>query len=220
MFWFYYLHIIPLSLTLENDIVLHVQQQQLLFLELQKVYQWKTVCCGNRIHTSHQEYCKRHTNCQEHKEQEHKGQKVTDHPLSLHKDSMWNQSIQHQELWDTIQKDIDRLCFDLKQTTKVVIHNVLFVWSRMNPHISYRQGMHEIVAILYLVVETKEKDSSLLETNVFILFFHIMNQIQPWYESNLILHSCTNMYLFLQTLDIHVYNHIHDIQPQWFSMYF
>ena len=31
--------------------------------------------------------------------------------------------------------------------------NVLFVWCRMHPDTSYRQGMHELVAPLYFVLE-------------------------------------------------------------------
>jgi len=33
--------------------------------------------------------------------------------------------------------------------------NVLFVWSKLNPEISYRQGMNELVAVLTFIFFTE-----------------------------------------------------------------
>ena len=38
---------------------------------------------------------------------------------------------------------------------KKIMTNVLFVWCKLNPDISYRQGMNEIVAILTFIFFTE-----------------------------------------------------------------
>ena len=40
-----------------------------------------------------------------------------------------------------------------------VLNNVLFIWAKENPIPSYRQGMHEILAIIYLVLHRERKPS-------------------------------------------------------------
>ncbi|KAI8894099.1 rab-GTPase-TBC domain-containing protein [Globomyces pollinis-pini] len=77
-------------------------------------------------------------------------------PLSLEVSSPWQQSFHDAELKSTISQDVLRAFPDnpVFQQPKVrqILENVLFIWSKMNPNISYRQGMHELVAILFLVV--------------------------------------------------------------------
>jgi TBC1 domain family protein 5 len=91
---------------------------------------------------------------------------VLDNPLSTEANSQWNQFHRDQELLDTINKDVERLfprdLGDLFQRTGVadVVRKVLFVWSKANADISYRQGMHELLAPLVWVLL---HDADLLE---------------------------------------------------------
>ena len=39
-----------------------------------------------------------------------------------------------------------------------VMTNVLFVWSKVNPDVSYRQGMHELLAPILYVLEQDKVD--------------------------------------------------------------
>ena len=38
--------------------------------------------------------------------------------------------------------------FFLVKSTQTVLTNILFIWSKQNQEVSYRQGMNEIVAVL------------------------------------------------------------------------
>ncbi len=49
----------------------------------------------------------------------------------------------------TYQKDE---LFRLKET-KDILKEVLFIWSKKYPNISYKQGMNEIVAVLFVILE-------------------------------------------------------------------
>lgn len=80
--------------------------------------------------------------------------------------------------------------------------DILFTWSKLNPNISYRQGMHEIAAPVLWVVERDAVDSSTLpvtltaedelssdifastfiEHDTFALFNVIMTELKSAYE--------------------------------------
>ena len=46
---------------------------------------------------------------------------------------------------------------EIFQTLKIknILTNVLFVWSKLNPEISYRQGMNEIAAVVTVIYFTE-----------------------------------------------------------------
>jgi len=46
--------------------------------------------------------------------------KVIDHPLSVSRDSTWNQFFKDQEIWDEIEKDVKRTRTDLSFFYKAV----------------------------------------------------------------------------------------------------
>jgi hypothetical protein len=64
------------------------------------------------------------------------------------------------ELVSFIKGDLERLYvtgiddtyFEAKWRRDVLL-NILLVWALQNPHISYRQGMHEIVGPVLYVIE-------------------------------------------------------------------
>ncbi len=108
-------------------------------------------------------------------------------------------SYEDNDLKTGINKDLDRTRqeIDLFTQSKIrnIIANVLYIWSKENPDISYRQGMHELLAIIFLVFypyyfpstrkpkNTKEdiieylKDLELYKEDLYI-FFHDEEEIQ------------------------------------------
>ncbi|CAD5214538.1 unnamed protein product [Bursaphelenchus okinawaensis] len=77
-------------------------------------------------------------------------------PLSQKDENPWNQFFIDEGLRDSIQKDVDRtfpeLQFFQSHTTKRIMSDILFVYSKQNSHVSYRQGMHEILAPILFVI--------------------------------------------------------------------
>jgi len=125
-------------------------------------------------------------------------------------------SIYHndRELLEEIQKDLDRLyptgCGDffVQPELSKILSNVLFVWCKLNPSLSYRQGMHELAApILYTLyreaIPSRKKnvetaglgkdprrkmidqvlkcvlDMSFLEHDLFWIFERVMRDMKP-----------------------------------------
>ena len=108
-------------------------------------------------------------------------------------------SYEDNELKSLINKDLDRTHQDidlfLQNKIKNILANVLYIWSKENKDISYRQGMNELLAILFLVFypfyfpstrkpkNTKNdiieflKDIELYKEDLYI-FFHDEEEIQ------------------------------------------
>lgn len=84
---------------------------------------------------------------------------VKNNPLAQAEDSKWSKYFELQELQKSISIDLERLNFDdeyfNRDTEKVqgVMLRILTVWSSVNPVISYRQGMHELLAPLLAVLD-------------------------------------------------------------------
>jgi TBC1 domain family protein 5 len=80
---------------------------------------------------------------------------VVDDPLSKNSNNPWNSFFEDNELKTTIKQDVDRTYQDkdffLSKKIKDLLLNVLFVWSKLNPTVSYRQGMNEIAGLLTYV---------------------------------------------------------------------
>ena len=108
-------------------------------------------------------------------------------------------SYEDNDLKNSINKDLDRtrqeIDLFLQSKIKNILANVLYIWSKENQDISYRQGMHELLAILFLVFypyyfpctrkpkNTKNdiieflKDIELYKEDLYI-FFHDEDEIQ------------------------------------------
>ena len=108
-------------------------------------------------------------------------------------------SYEDTDLKDLINKDLDRthqeIDLFLQSKIKNILANVLYIWSKENQNISYRQGMHELLAILFLVFypyyfpctkkpkNTKNdiieflKDIELYKEDIYI-FFHDEEELQ------------------------------------------
>ena len=109
------------------------------------------------------------------------------------------ESYEDSELKIIINKDLDRtrqeIDLFLQSKIKNILANVLYIWSKENPSISYRQGMHELLAIIFLVFfpyyfpctrkpkNTKNdiieflKDIELYKEDIYI-FFHDEEEMQ------------------------------------------
>lgn len=64
-----------------------------------------------------------------------------------------------------IQQDLSRLypeySFFWQEKVQEILNNILFIWSKENPIPSYRQGMHELLAVVFLVLHRERKPSPL-----------------------------------------------------------
>jgi hypothetical protein len=69
---------------------------------------------------------------------------------------VWNEIIEDNEIKKIIQLDIVRTFqeFEIfrKAVTQRILSNILFVWAKGNKEVSYRQGMNEIIGILFLAM--------------------------------------------------------------------
>ncbi|GAM25547.1 hypothetical protein SAMD00019534_087220 [Acytostelium subglobosum LB1] len=125
-------------------------------------------------------------------------------PLSIDENSPWNKYFKNMELQKTISMDIERTYQDLEffqhQSTKEMMLRILFIYSMTNMTISYRQGMHELLApILYLFHGEADKynrqapsykdthiadtlyDKTYLEHDTFTFFLALMKISAGWF---------------------------------------
>ena len=108
-------------------------------------------------------------------------------------------SYEDNDLKSLINKDLDRtnqeIDLFLQNKIRNILANVLYIWAKENPDVSYRQGMNELLAILFLVFypfyfpstrkpkNTKSdiieflKDIELYKEDIYI-FFHDEDEIQ------------------------------------------
>eukprot|EP00944_MAST-04C_sp_MAST-4C-sp1_P007185 g7185.t1 len=115
-------------------------------------------------------------------------------------ETSWQKFYAEQELIKEIEKDMERLyptgCDEFFEdpTIREYMTNVLFLWSRMHPETSYRQGMHEILAPIVYQLEwdcVPEDDAAMddpitilasrkgIESDSFWCFDRIMVDMEP-----------------------------------------
>ncbi|OQR84668.1 alpha-1,3-mannosyltransferase [Achlya hypogyna] len=107
------------------------------------------------------------------------------HPLSDESGNPWHQVFEDEPLVREIKTDLDRLYpqgnemfFQERPELMGILRNVLFVWCKQHPAVSYRQGMHDLVAVLLYAVGG---DGEFAEHDVYILFSAIMTSMEPLY---------------------------------------
>lgn len=133
-----------------------------------------------------------------------------DNPLSQAAESPWAKFFQNAELEKLINQDIER-CYPDKdffqsQSVREMMMRLLFIYAKLNPSLSYRQGMHELLApIIYLLhnerdhPETDPDDAQItlepseekileslldlehLEADAFFIFKHLMDITGDWF---------------------------------------
>ena len=74
-------------------------------------------------------------------------------PLMSGKDNLWNEMLEDKDIKDWIYKDVVRTYQEYKFFNRKEIRDnmvtTLYYWSKTYPMFSYRQGMNEIIAIVY-----------------------------------------------------------------------
>ena len=81
------------------------------------------------------------------------GNLAANNPLMASEGSPWELYFRNQEVRDTIALDLERLHpgdeFYSSGDVQAALLDVLTVWSLENPSIGYRQGMHELAALIF-----------------------------------------------------------------------
>ncbi|KAG2158403.1 rab-GTPase-TBC domain-containing protein [Suillus bovinus] len=124
-------------------------------------------------------------------------------PLSLHDENPWREWFAAVDLRKTIQQDVERTFPDIgyfrNDDVQQQLTNILFLYAVMHPDLQYRQGMHELLAPVYYVVDydstaddaTSSSDESAfrevcsrtwIAADSWALFCAIMDDISKWYE--------------------------------------
>ncbi|BCS29170.1 GTPase-activating protein GYP6 [Aspergillus puulaauensis] len=137
-------------------------------------------------------------------------------PLADDEQSPWQTLRQDEQLRADILQDVDRCLqenyFFHEPATKAKMVDILFIYSKLNPDLGYRQGMHELLApILWVVdrdaIEPKSRETSwptgqaddcmfqlldadYIEHDAFNLFCSVMQTTRIYYEHNA--HRSTN----------------------------
>ena len=132
---------------------------------------------------------------------------IINNPLSQDEESPWNQHFRDDELRKLIWQDVARTFPEVEYFQSAAVRdtmvNVLFVYARSHPDISYRQGMHELLAPLVFVLNNdREAYSSAkasgkeeldkvvpeelfledwVEHDIYALFETLMEAVGPWY---------------------------------------
>nr|XP_006823900.1 PREDICTED: TBC1 domain family member 5-like isoform X1 [Saccoglossus kowalevskii]XP_006823901.1 PREDICTED: TBC1 domain family member 5-like isoform X2 [Saccoglossus kowalevskii] len=127
------------------------------------------------------------------------------HPLSLDEQSPWNKFFQDNELRHVINQDVKRtfpeIQFFQTQEVRDMMVNILFCYARENEELSYKQGMHELLAPIIFVLHcdhqaflhATEMESLLevvkellnpdyIEHDAYALFVQLMETMEPWYR--------------------------------------
>ncbi|KIM28970.1 hypothetical protein M408DRAFT_8402 [Serendipita vermifera MAFF 305830] len=123
-------------------------------------------------------------------------------PLSLDEENPWKTWFESVELRKTILQDVQRTFPELPYFREPQVQsdmtNVLFLHSATHADIGYRQGMHELLAAIFLAVDYDSLDKwtatvhgeELLEmcdrtwvaADAWALFGVVMEAVNPWYE--------------------------------------
>uniref|UniRef100_A0A1X7V6K5 Rab-GAP TBC domain-containing protein n=1 Tax=Amphimedon queenslandica TaxID=400682 RepID=A0A1X7V6K5_AMPQE len=125
-------------------------------------------------------------------------------PLSLEEDSPWNQYFQDGEIKQIITQDIVRThpdqMFFRQQDIQNSMLDILFCYAKEEPDISYRQGMHELLAPILFILHAESRDDvqnddslspalkvvmdpACIDADAFALFSELMEGMQHFFLS-------------------------------------
>ncbi|OWZ21486.1 Alpha-1,3-mannosyltransferase [Phytophthora megakarya] len=116
-------------------------------------------------------------------------------PLTGAKDGSWTQYFTDESLLEEINTDLERLypagneSFFQNELYMTTLRHVLFVWCRLHPDVAYRQGMHDVVAVvLYAFLYPAQRESEVqnlpehAEADTFLVFEAVMLFLKPFFE--------------------------------------
>ncbi|XP_053409326.1 TBC1 domain family member 5-like isoform X4 [Mercenaria mercenaria] len=127
-------------------------------------------------------------------------------PLSQEEESPWNRFFLDNELRLTIKQDVirtyPRIEFFQSNQLRNLMVDILFIYAKQNPEVSYRQGMHELLAPMIFVLHCDHQaflhasemesldekikcvlDPKYLEHDAYAMFSQVMQTMEPWYVS-------------------------------------
>lgn len=127
-------------------------------------------------------------------------------PLSQDEESPWNRFFQDNELRLTIKQDVirtyPRIEFFQSNQVRNMMVDILFIYAKLNTDLSYRQGMHELLAPLIFVLHCDHQaflhaceiesvgemiselmDPFYLEHDAYAMFCQVMATVEPWYTT-------------------------------------
>ena len=171
-------------------------------------------------------------------------------PLSSSESSVWSEFYKNKELIDVIKLDLSRtypeVPFFQSDAVQMQLLHILFMWCKLNPEISYRQGMNEIVAPIMLLLnresisildESGNSDDlfsfitaiDYIEHDCFDLFQRVMKQMASFFvhghpKSKVvtpIIAKCNAIHHnLLAELDKPLYRHLQsiDVLPQIYAL--
>eukprot|EP01127_Copromyxa_protea_P021052 TRINITY_DN7142_c0_g1_i1.p1 TRINITY_DN7142_c0_g1~~TRINITY_DN7142_c0_g1_i1.p1 ORF type:complete len:475 (-),score=112.25 TRINITY_DN7142_c0_g1_i1:435-1760(-) len=119
-------------------------------------------------------------------------------PLSRNENSPWFQHFKRENLLKIIKQDVERTYpeydFFEQEWVATILTNVLFVYSSEHSELSYKQGMHELLApIVYVLAKAQIESpseaqdsrvlssSAFLEHDAFLLFEKVMAVTSSWF---------------------------------------
>ncbi|KAK9236545.1 rab-GTPase-TBC domain-containing protein [Lipomyces kononenkoae] len=170
---------------------------------------------GNILHTERQKYSelkkqylalhlkRAQENAGIPSEEEHEDLSVVN-PLSQDISNPWNTFWKDEDLRKDILQDIERTFPDIDyfrdQKVQRMMLDILFVYTKMHPVVSYQQGMHELLAPIFWVIsndalevpaEISESDKLMydslsadyIEHDSFTIFNFIMQNAWEWYAA-------------------------------------
>jgi hypothetical protein len=109
-----------------------------------------------------------------------------DHPLSLDRKSTWNAYFKDCELQAEIRKDVSRTFPTLhffrqgREAHLESLERILFIWCKLNPGVSYVQGMNEVLGplyYLYAIDPRNQQNRAGAESQAFFSFMNLMSEI-------------------------------------------
>ncbi|KAL0074506.1 rab-GTPase-TBC domain-containing protein [Phycomyces blakesleeanus] len=173
-------------------------------------------------------------------------------PLALNESNPWQQFFADSEIRKIIRQDVDRTFPDVEyfrsEETQQRMTDILFIYCKINHDVSYRQGMHELLAPLYWIIDKDSIDlsengddltsvsepatkimmqvlnSTYVEHDAYLLFERMMKYAKPWYEFNDDVPSrpaCRRIqHEYLQAIDPPLYKHLESfgIEPQLYGI--
>lgn len=160
-----------------------------------------------------------------------------DHPLSLGKTSICHQYFEFTEILKQIDRDLHRTHPDLEffsgdsplsRKNRESMRNILLLFAKLNPAISYVQGMNEVLAPLYYVfsADSDEHNVANVEADTFSCFVTLMSSCvdhfcQQLDSSSLGIHSTlSNFSELLKTNDEELWHHLEyktKVNPQFYA---
>nr|GMC73234.1 TBC1 domain family member 13 [Ipomoea batatas] len=160
-----------------------------------------------------------------------------EHPLSLGKNSIWNQFFQDTEIMEQIDRDVKRTHPDLHffsgdtpfaKSNQEALKDILIVFAKLNPGIRYVQGMNELLAPLYYVFkkDPNEENAAAAEADTFFCFVELLSGFRDHFCQQLdnsvvgIRSTITKLSQLLKEHDEELWRHLDvttKVNPQFYA---